>query len=66
MDEAVIRCEECHREVDELTAVAEHWRFFCDGGDLLPYCLECSKREFGGEAPEPVGLEHPRAAGNGS
>ena len=41
MDEAGIRCEECEREVDEFTAAAEKWHFWCDGRDLLPYCPEC-------------------------
>jgi hypothetical protein len=44
MDETVIRCEECKREVDEFTAVAEKWRFFSDGSELLPYCPDCSEQ----------------------
>ena len=66
MDDAVIRCEACEREVDEFTAAAERWHFWSDGRDLLPYCPECSEREFRGEATEPVPLAHRRAASNGS
>ena len=66
MDDAAIRCEGCEREVDEFTAAAEKWRFLSDGRELLPYCPECSAREFGGEATEPVPLVHSRSANNGS
>jgi hypothetical protein len=39
-----IRCTECKREIDELTAIAERWPFWSDGRHLLPYCPTCSKR----------------------
>jgi hypothetical protein len=65
MDEGVIRCEECQREVDEMVAAAEKWHFWSDGHELLPYCPECSEREFGADETEPVRLVHPRAASNG-
>ena len=65
MDEAVTCCEECHDEVDKLTAAAEKWHFWSDGRNLLPYCAACSERKFGGEAMEPVSLVHPRAMSNG-
>jgi hypothetical protein len=66
MVDGSIRCSECHREVDEFTAIAESWQFWSDGHELLPYCPNCSKREFSGEATEAVPLAHPRAAGNGN
>jgi hypothetical protein len=65
MDEAVIRCEECQREVDEFTAAAENWHFWLDGRDLLPYCPDCSERELGGETTEAADVEHPRARSKG-
>jgi hypothetical protein len=37
MDEAVIRREECQREVDEFTVAAEEWVVWSDGRNLLPY-----------------------------
>ena len=60
-----IRCSECHRTVDEFTAIKEQWHFWSDGRDLLPYCPACSGRELGGEATESVPLVHPRAQANG-
>ena len=56
MDEAVILCEECQREVDEFVAVAEQWVFWSDGSELLPRFPECSERAFAGDAKEPVAL----------
>ena len=45
---AVVTCAECGREVDEQTAETEGWGYWSDGtGDLLPYCPECTEREFG-------------------
>ena len=53
-----IRCSECHREVDEFTAIAEKWGFWSDGcGELLPFCSECARREFAKDAPA-SGLVH--------
>jgi hypothetical protein len=50
-DEA-IRCSECRREVDEFTAIAERWGYWSDGcGELMPFCAECSRREFADDAP---------------
>jgi hypothetical protein len=47
VDDDAVRCTECHREVDEFTAIAERSRYWSDGcGELLPFCPECSKREF--------------------
>jgi hypothetical protein len=47
LDVGEIRCEECHREVDEFTAIHERWGYWSDGcSELLPYCPECAKREF--------------------
>jgi NAD-dependent SIR2 family protein deacetylase len=46
-----IRCSECHREVEESTAIKERWGFWSDGcGELLPYCPECALREFARDA----------------
>ena len=43
----ITRCSECHREVDEFTAIAENWRYWSDGtGELVPFCPECARREF--------------------
>ena len=66
VDEATIRCEECHREVDEFTAAAEQWHFWSDGRRLLPYCPACSERGRGVEETEPVSLVPPGAASNGT
>lgn len=66
LDATAIPCEECRREVDEFTAIKERWHFRRDGRDLLPYCPQCARREFGGTETEPVPLAHPRAATNGS
>jgi hypothetical protein len=63
--EDAIRCAECDREVDEFTALAENWEFWSDGRDLVPYCPECSRREFQAPATEPLPQAHPRALGNG-
>jgi hypothetical protein len=66
-EEDLIRCSKCHRVMDEFTAIAEQWGFWSDGvGELLPFCPECARREFGGRASEPVPLAHPRATTNGS
>jgi hypothetical protein len=47
-----IRCSECHREVDEFTAIKERWGYWSDGcGELLPFCPECARREFAPDAP---------------
>jgi hypothetical protein len=57
--DAIIRCSECRREVDEFTAIKERWGFWSDGcGALLPYCPECARREFAPDAP--IGLRSPR------
>jgi hypothetical protein len=56
-----IRCSECHREVDEFTAIAEDWRLWSDGRELLPYCPRCAQHEFGAPATEPPPLAHPCA-----
>ncbi len=46
------RPEECGREVDEFTAIAEWWGYWSDGcGELLPFCPECARREFAPDAP---------------
>jgi hypothetical protein len=48
MDDS-IRCSECRGEVDEFTAIKERWGFWSDGcSELLPYCPESARREFGG------------------
>jgi hypothetical protein len=31
-----IRCTECHREVDEFTAIKERWGYWSDGHEVLP------------------------------
>ena len=52
MADGLIRCTECHREVDEFTAIKERWGYWSDGcGELLPFCPECAKREFALDAP---------------
>ena len=66
VDEATIRCEECHREVDEFTAAAEQWHFWSDGRELLPYCPACAERELAVEEKEAVPLVSPRATSNDS
>ena len=35
-----VRCAECKCEVDEFTAIAEGWRYYSDGRDLMPFCPE--------------------------
>jgi len=61
-----VRCSECHREVDEFTAIAERWGYWSDGcGELLAFCPECAGREFGGRPTESVPPAHPRAESNG-
>jgi len=46
------RCTECKWAVDELTAIAEGWRYYSDGcDDLLPYCPACATHEFADDAP---------------
>jgi hypothetical protein len=56
LDQYLIRCTECRREVDELTAIAEHWGYWSDGcGELLPFCPDCANREFADDAPA-IGL----------
>jgi hypothetical protein len=51
-DESSIYCAECQRTVDELTAIAERWRYWSDGcGELLAYCPACAEREFSPDAP---------------
>lgn len=48
----MIRCSECHREVDEFTSIMERWGYRSDGcGELLPFCPECARREFAPDAP---------------
>ena len=49
--EGLIRCTECEREADEFVAAAEDWRFWSDDRDVIPYCPECSMREFAPDAP---------------
>jgi hypothetical protein len=69
MDDQAIRCTECKQEVGEFTAIAERWRYWSDGTSLLPYCLECARREFASDAPASglVPLVHRRpASGSGS
>jgi hypothetical protein len=60
-----MRCEECHRETDEFTAMAERWGYWSDGrGELLPFCPECARREFAPDAPSggvvPLARRSPR------
>ena len=43
----------------------ERWKFWSDARDLVPYCPECSRREFQAPATEPLPRAHPRALGNG-
>jgi hypothetical protein len=46
--------------VDEFTAMAERWGLWSDGcGELLPFCPECTTREFADDAP---GIERPPSA----
>lgn len=40
-----------HRHVDEFTAMAEKWRYWGDGRDLVPICPDCARREFALDAP---------------
>jgi hypothetical protein len=55
VDDDAVRCTECHREVDEFTAIAERSRYWSDGcGELLPFCPESSKRQFAPDAPASV------------
>jgi hypothetical protein len=57
VDDNAVRCTECHREVDEFTAIAERWRYWSDGcGELLPFSPETSKRQFAPDAPASVAL----------
>jgi hypothetical protein len=51
VDPRAIRCEECHREVDEFTALAGRWGYWSDGCALLPFCPEFAKREFAPTLP---------------
>jgi hypothetical protein len=52
MDEGLVRCSECHREVDEFVAISEQWAYWSDGcGELLAFCPECLRREFARDAP---------------
>lgn len=52
MDETQVRCEECHREVDEVTAIAERRGYCSDGcGELLAFFPECARREFALDSP---------------
>jgi len=47
IDQQAIRCAECDGEVDEFTAIGEKWGYWSNGvGELVPFCPECSKREF--------------------
>jgi hypothetical protein len=47
LDDTAITCAECHRSVDEFTAIKKRWRFWSDAvRELLPYCPECAKQEF--------------------
>jgi hypothetical protein len=45
--------------------IVEHWVFWSDGHNVVPYRPSCSEREFGGEATEPVPLARPQAGSNG-
>ena len=52
LDIGAFRCGECHREVDEFTAIAEKWGYWSDGvGELVAFCPECARREFAPDAP---------------
>ena len=51
MDDIAIRCAECKWEVDEFTAIAEGWRYYSYGRDLLAYCPACARRELAHDAP---------------
>jgi hypothetical protein len=51
VDDMAFRYAECKCEVDEFTAIAEGWRYYSDGRDLLPYCPACARREFADNAP---------------
>jgi hypothetical protein len=51
--------------VNEFTAISERWGYWSDGcGELLPFCPECSGREFAHDAPASglVPLGHRRDA----
>jgi hypothetical protein len=45
-DEALVQCSECKHAVDEFTLIAERWRYWSDGCELLAFCPECARREF--------------------
>jgi hypothetical protein len=51
-DQPANRYTECHRDVDEFTAIAERWGYWSDAcGEILPFCPECARREFANDAP---------------
>jgi hypothetical protein len=51
VSDETISCSECHREVDESTAIDECWGYWSDGcGELMPFCPECASREFAPDA----------------
>jgi hypothetical protein len=55
IEDGVTRCSECHREGYEFAAIKERWSYCSDGcGELLPFCPECSRREFAPDAPIPL------------
>jgi hypothetical protein len=50
-DDGSLGCAKCCRTVDEFTAMAEKWRYWSDGRDLVPICPDCARREFALDAP---------------
>jgi hypothetical protein len=45
-DDWSLSCAKCCRTVDEFTAMAEKWRYWSDGGEFLPICTDCARREL--------------------
>jgi hypothetical protein len=47
-DRRRVRCTECGLVVNEREAESEGWRYWSDvTGELLLFCADCSRREFG-------------------
>ena len=46
VDHPSVHCAECSRSVDDFTAIAEKWRYWSDGSELVVFCPECARREF--------------------
>jgi hypothetical protein len=47
-DEAPLSCVECGREPRADENADDEWRAYSDGvGELIVFCPECARREFG-------------------